>query len=336
MAFATPFPLINQAAATEPMAYQQDLNVRLICPDCKNPVPNIVEEFSSGDLVCGDCGLILGDRIIDTRSEWRTFANDEGDDPSRVGAAANPLLSGNQLDTIISYRDGNTGISRDLSKTQSKSAHVRGERNLLAAYKEIGAMCSAIHLPKTVTDVACQLFKRVDDEKLLRGKSNDAVMAACIFIACRQDKVPRTFKEICALTKVSKKEIGRCFKALEKVFETDRDPTSTSAEKLMVRFCNHLGLGPNVQREAEDLARSAKKLGTLAGRSPISVAAACIYMISALFKTPKSAKDIAIVAGVSDVTIRNAYKYLYAEREKLIDAKVLAQPGVKMEYLPPN
>ena len=31
----------------------------------------IVEEFGSGDLVCGRCGLVLGDRIVDTRSEWR-------------------------------------------------------------------------------------------------------------------------------------------------------------------------------------------------------------------------------------------------------------------------
>ena len=23
------------------------------------------------------CGLVLGDRVIDTRSEWRTFADDE-------------------------------------------------------------------------------------------------------------------------------------------------------------------------------------------------------------------------------------------------------------------
>ena len=48
-----------------------DLAVRLICPECKDPMPNIVEEFGSGDLVCGTCGLILGDRVVDTRSEWR-------------------------------------------------------------------------------------------------------------------------------------------------------------------------------------------------------------------------------------------------------------------------
>ena len=51
--------------------YLHDLNFRLICPDCRDPVPDIREEYSSGDLVCGQCGLVLGDRIVDTRNEWR-------------------------------------------------------------------------------------------------------------------------------------------------------------------------------------------------------------------------------------------------------------------------
>ena len=66
---------------------------------------------------------MLGDRIIDTRSEWRTFADDDnGDDPSRVGAASNPLLKGSQLDTIISGKDNYTGKSKELSRTQTKVA----------------------------------------------------------------------------------------------------------------------------------------------------------------------------------------------------------------------
>lgn len=84
----------------------QDLNLRLECRDCKDQIPNIVEDFSAGDLVCGNCGLVLGNRIIDTRSEWRTFANsdDASGDPSRVGAASDPLLGGNNVleTTVIS------------------------------------------------------------------------------------------------------------------------------------------------------------------------------------------------------------------------------------------
>ena len=71
MAYAQPFPLAApQTKAVQP-SFGPDLAVRLICPECRDPNPNIVEEFGSGDLVCGNCGLVLGDRIVDTRSEWR-------------------------------------------------------------------------------------------------------------------------------------------------------------------------------------------------------------------------------------------------------------------------
>ena len=71
MAFSQPFPLAASTQKVQQPTYGPDLAVRLICPDCRDVNPHIVEEFSSGDLVCGSCGLVLGDRVVDTRSEWR-------------------------------------------------------------------------------------------------------------------------------------------------------------------------------------------------------------------------------------------------------------------------
>lgn len=74
-AYAQPFALSATYAAARgdgPKGeddFVPDLNVRLLCPECQVDPPNINEEFASGDLVCGDCGLVLGDRIVDTRSE---------------------------------------------------------------------------------------------------------------------------------------------------------------------------------------------------------------------------------------------------------------------------
>lgn len=231
------------------------------------------------------------------------------------------MLDGNQLDTVISRRDGGTGAAKDLNKVHGRATAVKGERNLVQAYKDISAMCDSISLSKIVSDTAKQLYKRVEDEKLLRGKSTDAIIAACIFIACRQEKVGRTFREICALTQVQKKEIGRCYKALQAKLQTNT--TIMHSEDLMSRFCSNLQLPNYVQKAGADLAKRAKELGTLAGKSPISVAAACIYFVSYLYHCPKTTKQIATVAGVSEVTIRSAYRSLYAEREKLVDLDAL-------------
>ncbi|KAI9678884.1 MAG: transcription initiation factor IIB [Trizodia sp. TS-e1964] len=355
---ASPKPAEPNTGPTE-AAWEQNLNMHLICRDCKEVPPNIKEEFAAGDMVCGSCGLVLGDRIVDTRSEWRTFSNDDqgNDDPSRVGDGANPLLNGSQLQTSISFGDGGSGRSRDLHRAQNKSTHDKGTKALLTAYKEIGAYCDAINIPKIVSDTAKHLFKLVDDAKAFKGKSQDAIIAGCIFIACRQRKVPRTFREVFALTKVPKKEIGRVFKALEKFFyaqnkdkvdqvfqkggtvypETSYTTTiSTSAEELCIRFCSHLGLSAACTLVSQELAGKLTTLGALAGRSPLSAAAACIYMASYLMKQGKTAKEISQIAGVSDGTIRTSYKHLYAEREKLINPDWLKDGKGDMNLLPPG
>ena len=56
------------------------------CP--AHPNEPLVEDAHAGDLICPMCGLVVGDRIIDVGSEWRTFSNDKDTkDSSRVGAA---------------------------------------------------------------------------------------------------------------------------------------------------------------------------------------------------------------------------------------------------------
>ncbi|KAJ2465086.1 transcription initiation factor IIB, partial [Coemansia sp. RSA 2322] len=256
---------------------ERQWNVVLMCTNCRNPVPNIVEDFASGDTVCEDCGLVLGDRIVDTRSEWRTFANEEGDDPSRVGNAANPFLDGAQLDTIISRGgDNGTGLARDLNRAQGRTTAHRHERNLVQAYKEISALCDAYDMPKTTVDIAKQMYKKVEDFQLQRGKNNDVIIAACIFLACRQDNAPRTFKEICSLTKVDRKDIGRMFKFLKS--KLNADTGTTSSNDLIARFCSNLSLDQDIRRITELLTKKAKDMNHISGKSPVSIASACIYM----------------------------------------------------------
>jgi len=213
--------------------------------------------------------------------------------------------------------------------------------------------CDAVNIPKNVSDTAKHLFKLVDDAKAFKGKSQEAIIAGCIFIACRQCGVPRTFREIYALTKVSKKDIGRTFKALEKFFASDnklslangstmipssdsyKTTTSTNAKDLCIRFLSQLGLNlPVYVRVSQGLAEKMSTVGDLAGRSPLSVAAACIYLTSHLLGKPKSPKEISEVAGVSDGTIRTAYKYLYQERERLIEPEWIANGKGNMDNLP--
>ena len=62
---------------------------------------------AQGDVICMACGAVL-DTLIDMGREWRAFADRVGDDPSRVGAAENPLLGGGcvSLRTVCTLTPG--------------------------------------------------------------------------------------------------------------------------------------------------------------------------------------------------------------------------------------
>lgn len=85
---------------------------------------------------------------------------------------------------------------------------------------------------------------------------------------------------------------------------------------------------------AQALADKMSTVGALAGRSPLTAAAACIYFISHLMGFPQSAKEISKVAGVSDGTIRNSYRLLEKEKDKLIDPEWLKSEGASIDNLP--
>jgi transcription initiation factor TFIIB len=119
------------------------------------------------------------------------------------------------------------------------------------------------------------------------------------------------------------------------VANEQKSTTSTSAKDLCLRYCDHLGLkNQQYVKISQGLAEKVSTVGDLAGRSPLSVAAACIYMASSLLGNPKTPKDIAMVAGVSDGTIRTAYKFLYNERERLIEPQWLGEGKGNMDNLP--
>lgn len=248
-----------------------------------------------------------------------------------------------QLDTVISFRDGGSGIARELQRAASRGSASRSERNLLQAFRDISNTCDQFSLPKTISDIAKQLYKRSDEEKLLRGKPLDAVIAACIFIACRKAHVPRTFREICQLTHVSKKVLGQCYKALEQAFNltpgasdrhSDAAGTLTGPEDLLVRYCNHLDLPPNVQPICSDIIVKARDLGIADGRSPVSIAGGAIYFTCHLLGKPKSAREISSVAGVSEGTIKLVYRLYYADREKLVKEEWIKDGKAKLDRLP--
>ena len=165
-----------------------------------------------------------------------------------------------------------------------------------------------------MSDRAKQLYKRIFDEDHAKGKPNDGIIAACIFLACRQERVGRTFKEIAQLTRVDRKTVAACVKAIIPLV----GPSQQSTDDYVARFCSHLNLSESIKNAAVAVVKKATDENILAGRSPLTVVGACIFLITQLSQTPKTEREISPVAGVSEATIRSAYRDLYPHRMELV------------------
>jgi len=112
----------------------------VFCTDCKKHT-EVVFDHSAGDTVCSECGLVLESHSIDETSEWRTFANESGDnDPVRVGGPTNPLLTDGGLSTVIARPNGASGefLSSSLGRWQNRGSNP--DRGLIVAFKSIATM----------------------------------------------------------------------------------------------------------------------------------------------------------------------------------------------------
>ncbi|KAK1262395.1 Transcription initiation factor IIB [Acorus gramineus] len=312
------------------------------CPDCKKST-EVVFDHSAGDTVCYECGLVLEAHSIDETSEWRTFANESGDnDPVRVGGPSNPLLADGGLSTVISKPagGGHSDILSSLGRWQNRGTG--NDRNLLIAFKAIATMADRSvklfivnklrFLIGFLKDRACEIYKKVEDLKSVRGRNQDAIYAACLYIACRQEDRPRTVKEICSIANgATKKEIGRAKEFIVKQLEVEMgqsmDMGTIHAGDFLRRFCSHLGMTNQAVKAAQEAVQKAEELDIR--RSPISIAAAIIYIITQLSDDKKPLKDISLATGVAEGTIRNSYKDLHPHILKLIPSSFAKEEDIR-------
>lgn len=288
-----------------------------VCPECGSR--HLQMDYERGELICEDCGLVIDDTFIDEGPEWRSFDSEDAKKKERTGAPMNYAMHDKGLSTEISWKNTDSYGKQIPSKNRAQMYRLRrwqkririsnaAERNLAYALGELERIASSMGLPRNVRENAAALYRKAVDESLIRGRSVEAVVAATIYASCRQLNVPRTLDEIAAATRVGKKDIGRTYRFLSSSLKLRLMPTRP--QDYVSRFCSELKLSGRVQLEAMRILDEAERKELSSGRGPTGVAAAAIYIASILQNERRTQREVADVAGVTEVTIRNRYKEL--------------------------
>ena len=54
------------------------------CPECNSS--KLIYDETRGELICGSCGLLVEEKMVDTTQEWREFDSEGSEKRRRAGA----------------------------------------------------------------------------------------------------------------------------------------------------------------------------------------------------------------------------------------------------------
>ncbi|TMW69259.1 hypothetical protein Poli38472_001415 [Pythium oligandrum] len=289
---------------------------------------DVVTDFGAGDIVCRECGLILGERIVDDSPEWRNFANDDrGGDPaakSRVGEAMDHRLDSASLTTfLVDTKPSSKGAEGDRPHRRpglkTESARVRRMEGMLAKIQEVA---DALALPKVIVEVAMDVYAEAEKKGVsMRGPEKESMPVAVLFIACRKSGNARSLKEFAAASGIPKNRIGKSFMVLSK--NLNLEMTQATTEEYVRRFCSRLGLPTKTQMIANDVAKKADELGLSTGKSPNAVAASVVYLVAAYTDAKRSIQEISNVTTIGEKNVKVVCKELNKSRMVLFEGVML-------------
>ena len=296
---------------------KQKIEETIKCPECGST--HLSKDYSRAELVCGDCGLVIDQDFIDHGPEWRAFDSEQREKRARTGSPMTYTIHDKGLSTMIGWQNRDsygksipTRNRAQLYRLRKWQRRVRisdaTERSLALALSELDRMSSGLGLPRAVRETAAMIYRKAALKKLVRGRSIEGVAAASLYAACRQCHVPRTLDEIGRVAHMSRKEIGRNYRYVARELELKLMPTTP--RDYISRFISELKLSADVQAKTLDIIREAADKELTSGRGPTGIAAASLYIASVLCGERRTQREVAEVAGVTEVTIRNRYKEL--------------------------
>jgi transcription initiation factor TFIIB len=284
----------------------------------KNHVP--ITDNESGELICSNCGIVISDRIADfAHEESRAFTLEELNNRVRTGPPRSLAVHDMGLSTVIGR--GNRDASGQLLNASMRSTIERlrtwdlrlqvnksEDRSLRQAFYELNKYKEKLGLTDTIIEKAAYIYRKAQQRGMVRGRTILGLLAAAVYIACREMQTSRTLSDIADTTSVKRKEIAKNFRTL--VFELDIRSPALDPMKCIAKIADNANITERTRREAMKLMAVIVRKELSAGKEPMGLAATVLYISCKKAGENKSQLELARASGVTDVTIRNRFNHL--------------------------
>ena len=310
---------------------------RIVCPNCNvnfdnSNSSNIITDPESGEQICSNCGVVLSiEKTNEVRPEWRTFNTGQSIDTGMPASLARHDMG---LSTIIGRADRDYSGNRIATSIKSTIDRLRvldyrtqlyspTDRNLKTAFVELDTVKDKLTLPDSVVEKTAYIYRKAQERGLVRGRTISATLAAAIYISCRQAGIGKTLRDIAQGTNVKPKILSHSYRILLK--ELDIKTPMLDPMRCIVKVANKMQLDERVTRQGMDIMHSAVRKEASAGKNPMGLAAAVLYIssnnsnikgsihkgnIESNNNIKRNQRSFAQAAGITEVTLRHSIKDL--------------------------
>ncbi len=291
----------------------EEIETKPKCPECGST--RRFNDPGRGEVICGNCGLVLEDGLLETGPEWRAFDAETIKKRQRTGAPQTLRFHDKGLSTVIDPRDYdargsplNPKMSRRMDRLRKWDARSRTseskDRNLATALFEMDRMGGQLGIPKNVIESAALMYRKALEKDIPKSRSIILTVSACLYLATRQFGIPRTLQELAEVAGADRrKEVGGVVRILQRELDINLPP-STPLDYVR-QLASKLDLPGEVQEDAAATLREAISQGITSGKNPIGVAGAAIYLASLKAGMKVNQSEVAEASSTTPVTIRN-------------------------------
>jgi transcription initiation factor TFIIB len=287
------------------------------CSECS--IGRTITDPESGEMICNNCGFVISDRAQESRPEWRTFSSERNSERVRVGSPISLTQHDMGLATVIGKSDMDSSgqkldpsmhsmIQRLRTWNFRTQVHSSTERNLMRALNELAIVKDKLGLSDAMIEKTAYIYRKAHEKHLAKGRSVSAILAAAIYIACREMGASRTLADIAAAMDVKRKIISRGHRI--PINELDINTPPVDLVKCIARIANKANIDEKSKRMAMHTMIDVVDREVSAGKNPMGLAASVLYSSCIRNEENTTQKNIADAAGVSEVTIRNRIRDL--------------------------
>lgn len=302
------------------------MQISTLCCRCNGG--RLITDQDSGEIVCGSCGLVSAEKPVDSRAEWRNF-DFEKNDRVRTGSPSSLAYHDMGLATVIGRANRDSSGRQLPASTQATihrlrtwdfrtQAHSSADRSMIEAFSELGRLKDKLGLSGAIVEKTAYIYRKAQEKNLVRGRSRSSIMAASIYIACRDLEASRTLRDVAQITDVKRKDVSRCYRLL--VNELGIKVPFVDPMKCIVKVANKVRLSEKSKRMAMSTMAALTKKEISAGKLPMGLAATVLYVSCIRNGEGVTQREIAEASGVTEVTIRNRFKDLKGRLELQVDA----------------